>query len=376
MKISLEYITVALILVVPAHCYVSTEIKYVAVLYRHGDRMPVDCYPADPYRNQSFWPAPFGQLTNTGKEQHFRLGKSLRLRYSHLLSKIYDPEEVLVQSTDVDRTLMSAEANLAGLFPPIGKQVWDIQMPWQPIPVHTRPEQLDEVLAMKRPCPQYNVEMDNYLASPPYLNMVKNHEKLMTYLSTYVGMEVKDFTDIMLIYSCLNIEKLYNFELPAWTAKVFPEPLHQAAGLSFSVSAATPRLARLIAGPLVQQVVRAMADVISGGRRRLMVYSGHDFTVGTLLTALGVFDDVCPEYTATVYLELITNATAAPPDWYVRVLYRNSVDPLSDPVMLNLPGCGGHCSFHEFVDLYENLITVDWERECSIDYWYFLLPES
>ncbi|XP_041987886.1 prostatic acid phosphatase-like [Aricia agestis] len=361
---------VALILVVLARGYGNTEIKFVAVIFRNGDHMPVDCFPSDRYRNKSVWPAPPGYLTNTGNKQHYMLGKYLRLQYSDLLSKIYDPEEVLVQSTDVDRTLMSAEANLAGLFRPTGKQVWDMQMPWQPIPVHTRPEHLDEVLAMKRPCPQYDLEMDKYLASPPYLNMLKRHEKLMDYLSTHVGKKVKDFTDIRHIYSCLNIEKLYNFELPAWTDIVFPEPLHQAAGLGLSVSAATPRLARLIAGPLVQRVVGTMADVMTGGRRRLVMYSGHDFTVATLLTALGVFDDVCPEYTATVHLELTKriNETTDTAEWYVRLLYRNSVDPLSDPVVLNVPYCGDLCPFHEFVKLYDHLITVDWERECAIGY--------
>lgn len=31
---------------------------------------------------------------------------------------------------------MSAQANLAGLFPPTGDQVWNPDIRWQPIPVH------------------------------------------------------------------------------------------------------------------------------------------------------------------------------------------------------------------------------------------------
>lgn len=58
------------------------KVKYAAIIYRHGDRTPVDMYPTDPWKNESFWPVKFGQLTNTGKRQHYALGQWLRNRYS------------------------------------------------------------------------------------------------------------------------------------------------------------------------------------------------------------------------------------------------------------------------------------------------------
>lgn len=34
-------------------------------LFRHGDRAIAELsYPKDPYRNESYWPMGFGQLTN------------------------------------------------------------------------------------------------------------------------------------------------------------------------------------------------------------------------------------------------------------------------------------------------------------------------
>lgn len=65
-----------------------------------------------------------------------------------LLSANYSRYQVNITSTDVDRTLMSAAADLAGLFPPQGNEIWNTDIPWQPIPVHTMPASEDYVSTM------------------------------------------------------------------------------------------------------------------------------------------------------------------------------------------------------------------------------------
>ncbi|CAH2035474.1 unnamed protein product, partial [Iphiclides podalirius] len=295
---------------------------------RHGDRTPVDPYPTDPWRNESLWPVRFGELTNIGKRQHYELGKWLRKRYSNLLSNEFDPKEVYVRSTDVDRTLMSAQANLAGMFPPMGKTVWDTDLLWQPIPVHTKPEKDDEVIAMKKKCIAYNYEKERYFHSKAYKDRLSKYQNLMNYIAAYTGKKIKDYQDLEDIYNNLFIEDLYNFTLPNWTHSVFPDKLKEPS-----------------------------------------CYSGHDFTIGNILSAMGFFDGNCPPYTATIFLELIyDNSTAA---YYVRFLYRNSTE-IVEPNILFIPYCGKSCPIERFIKLYDNLITVNWEYECEKKFTSFI----
>ena len=65
----------------------------------------------------------------------FNLGKFLRSRYNHLIGDKYDENDIYVRASDVDRTMMSAMSNLAGLYPPKGDQIWNPNLLWQPIPV-------------------------------------------------------------------------------------------------------------------------------------------------------------------------------------------------------------------------------------------------
>lgn len=65
----------------------------------------------------------------------FELGEVLRKRYDHLLGAIYTPDIVHTQSTDYDRTKMTALLVLAGLFPPTKSQIWNTKIPWLPIPL-------------------------------------------------------------------------------------------------------------------------------------------------------------------------------------------------------------------------------------------------
>ena len=110
-----------LLLIVPLTSSTST-FKFVFNIFRHGARSPytglingTDCY------NNS-WDS-LGELTPTGKRMHYLLGYRNRLRYitntaSTFLSPTPSLPELLIYSTDVNRTIESVYSLLQGLYPP------------------------------------------------------------------------------------------------------------------------------------------------------------------------------------------------------------------------------------------------------------------
>lgn len=106
---------------------------------------------------------------------------------------------------------MSAESNLAGFFPAEKDQIWKVDLKWQPIPVHTIPEKLDELLAVKKPCPSYNYALKKYKQSPEFKALLKKFQYLLDYLSKHTGRTISSFDDVQYVRDTLFIEQIKNF---------------------------------------------------------------------------------------------------------------------------------------------------------------------
>ncbi|CAH2218387.1 jg4398 [Pararge aegeria aegeria] len=281
-----------------------------------------------------------------------------------LISEKFDPQEVYVRSTDVDRTLMSAQANLAGMYPPSGDAIWNPNLMWRPIPIHTLPETEDEVLAMKRNCDTYNVKKKAYINTDEYKTRLSKFQGLMNLLTLYTGKKIEDYEDINEIYNTLLVESIHDFTLPKWAQLLYPDKLRGPSCYSFTTATATPIMARLMTGPLLKEIVGKMNTVITKENPnplKLSIYSGHDFTIGNVLNAMGLYDGNCPVYTATIFFELMQEKSTM--NYYVQMVYRNSTGT-AEPYILDIPDCGQMCPFDRFVELYSNLVDVDWHTEC------------
>ncbi|XP_026947363.1 prostatic acid phosphatase isoform X3 [Sagmatias obliquidens] len=310
----------------------AKELRFVTLVFRHGDRSPIETFPNDPIKESS-WPQGFGQLTQLGMEQHYELGQYIRKRYEKFLNKSYKHEQVFVRSTDIDRALMSALTNLAALFPPEGISVWNPSLPWQPIPVHTVP--------------------------------VSEDRDFIEILPKFTGYHGQDLFGIWSkVYDPLFCEGVHNFTLPSWATEDTMTKLKEISELSLLSLYGIHRQkekSRLQGGVLVKEILYHMKSATQPlNHRKLIIYSAHDTTVSALQMALDVYNGILPPHASCHLTELYFEKG----EYFIEMYYRNETQ--HEPHPLTLPGCTPSCPLTKFAELVAPVISQDWSTECAM----------
>ncbi|XP_023219386.1 prostatic acid phosphatase-like [Centruroides sculpturatus] len=341
------------------------SLQLLHVVFRHGDRTPISLYPNDPNLHYK-WPVALGELTVLGKYQHYRLGMFLRERYKNFLTE--NPEEVIVRSSGKNRCLESAECNLAAMYLPKSKWVWNKDLNWQPVPIQTVPLSDDNLLYTDSPCPEAEKEEERIKGSPNGQKYINEHKELFEYLSNYSGTKVSFWKDVDYLYNTIWIEKKYNLTIPSWAIPVWDE-MNQVTSDTFYWEFSTKLIQRLRAGPLIGEITNQMLQKAKGqlsDQIKVYMYSSHDTLIAAVLNALGVFNGIAPPYCATIVFELHSDGYQ---DHTVRILYLNTSDPTEEPQqihLLKLSSCSKRCQLGKFVQLTRDIVPLDWKKECGL----------
>ncbi|EDV27113.1 uncharacterized protein TRIADDRAFT_22320, partial [Trichoplax adhaerens] len=321
-------------------------------VYRHGDRAPMVIYPNSPNRAK-VWPQGTGQLTQRGMRQEAALGKFLKIRYIEnfrFLNRSYIRKEVSIRSTNVDRTLMSAESQLSSLYPPHGRQVWNKNLAWQPVPIHTVPKAEDTLLlAYNLPCKRYMDLKKQYRMSAEYKNFSNKYEDFLKNVSKLAGYKKPlNLSNSWKLYDSLFCEQQHDLTLPKWATNETIETLHHISNFGMMALFHGKPAQQIAAGVLVYRIINDMKLVRAGKKDRpikMMMYSSHDTTVMALLCALSIANGLQPPYSAAVLIELYVDNKK---DYFVQILYRNSTN---SPYVLTIPGCSTYCPLDKFIKL-------------------------
>ncbi|KAL5006612.1 hypothetical protein ScPMuIL_015418 [Solemya velum] len=342
----------------------AQTLKLVNLVYRHGDRSPVNVFPTDP-NTEAVWPQGLGWLSKVGMDQQYALGKWLHDRYmvnfTGFMNETYKNYEITVQSSDVNRTLMSAYCNLAGLYPPDPNNTWNPSLSWQPIPVHTRPTIEDNMLNMGAPCPRYDELYEEAMNS----EVIKEEERKNKAFYQFVGKESgygsEDVATLWKIGDCLFCEKQHEFTWASWVNETIARKIANVSHWQFDLLFSGKERSRLKGGPLLKDMIKNMQSFVDGtnNRTKMFMYSAHDSTVAALANALQVFNLIQPPYTTTLIMELYEDNSGG---YYVQMIYKNTT---STTYTLNLPGCTTSCPLDQFIQLTKDRVPVDWNAECK-----------
>ena len=267
---------------------------------------------------------------------------------------------------------MSAESQLAGLFPPQGDQIFDPLISWQPIPVHTVPQESDTLLRnFPTDCPRYLGLLGADVGSEMYMNIEMENEEFFKKLENYTGLENVDLSNIRNIEDTLFIESMTpGYEIPCCLDDSDFAKMRELTTYHLSLLYNTHEKQRITAGNWTQKVLGDMKGKASGEEpykdSKLFLYSAHDTTVTCMMSAMGVWDNQQPLYAAAFFIELLSNKTTG--EYFVEMYHRANTS--SDEItLLTIPGCGDatRCTLEHFETFASALIPEDWQAECGVE---------
>ncbi|OGT53808.1 MAG: hypothetical protein A3E84_03785 [Gammaproteobacteria bacterium RIFCSPHIGHO2_12_FULL_42_13] len=320
------------LLMVSSASFATEKLLFAVDIIRHGDRTPIYEIPKAPYQ----WKEGLGQLTTTGMKQEIKLGEALRKKYVNqyrLLPAKYQPETVYVRSTSWDRTIMSAEFLLRGLYPDNTRSL-DY---YAAIPIDTVPNEDDNLLLAK---PNKNVFAiaKNYLINKKsWHDQASTMQAKLNAWQAETGIPLTNFSNLNQLADNLRIRKLKNVPLPAGMSNQDAEQI-MAMSEAADVNAFKNKY-NFPMGKECLKKINAYVNAAKSGKTPLkyVLFSGHDTTILSVMSALDTPLDTNPPYASHLNFSLYSNNDR----YYVKVSYNDK------PV--NVPACGGDtCSLAQF----------------------------
>ncbi|CAH8627684.1 unnamed protein product [Dicrocoelium dendriticum] len=315
------------------HSRDEMDLLHLHILFRHGDRTPI----FDPINSEAsyekMWPSGHGQLTDKGILQEFELGRWLRYKYGYFIPNHYNASDFHMRSTDIDRTLMSAQAVTAGLYYNSSSPLIPYGVAWRPVPVHTV-SQKNDVLLSTASCPSLDVLRGLQMYSDAAIAYENEHRSLFDLLNKHLPNTIDRFNidDVLDTAICM---RAHNFTMPDWFTEKLMEELMDVVAFYWNLQyASTTEIIRLEIGVFINAVLEHITAITDGrtasvmedhhlSAQHLLAYSAHDTDVTFLLAALGAFDRQLVEYSATVILELLVPKPPAPRhNFHLALLYK------------------------------------------------------
>ena len=365
----------------------TARLVAVVEVCRHGARAPTTFYYWD---TPALWPEGPGGLTPAGMRQHYLLGQELRRRYVYqqdLLLPNYFQPHIYVFSDDVDRTIMSAQSQLQGLYPngtgPLLRSVgmeYNAQPPiddtsesgiiknlglnalpnlTQLIPVHSDSQERQYAIGSDDACNYYNILTDERYNTPGYNQIFNNYpDVIQTIMNVMNYSESKAKSKAKNIAGSLTCNQFALNPLPQGFSQAFYNRITQlAADLNNYVNYEPDYTARLAGTGMVTQVLanfqQVMAKTVTS---KFFLYSGHDTTILSVLSFLQLNFSSNPVFSSALLFEL----SEVNGEYFVALNYNDNYQLI--------PTCGSlNCSFSTFQSYVQSRAIPNYVQVCNMN---------
>jgi len=325
----------------------NSDLVFVFKITRHGARTPASFYPGDP--NNNYWTDELGELTNVGKNQLYEMGKLARSQYKTFLSELYKPEEINVQSTQMDRTIMSAACFAASLYRPIGSQVWNNHLDWQPVPVYILNYDVNNIIAGAIPS-----VFENCPAGLQDDQFYNKHKKTIQAIQKASGIQYSSCLDSTFfgLLDTLVTERFYNLTAPYGLGKIFND-VNNLKNAFMVAEFAAPVMRYALNAPLINDIVTSLEQKSNKTNpAKAYTYFMHDANVLAFLAATTDWHQTSPLFASSITIEMFN--TKGTNDYNVKIYYTET--PSATRQLQFITGCGNICPLPTFLNILRNAL--------------------
>ena len=241
-----------------------------------------------------------GQLTVAGSQMHYALGKILRDAYVYDDPIVSGPSSVYVRSTDVERTVQSAMAQMLGL---LGHPLTPALSGVLPVvDVHTVELDLDYLAPLKTCGPV--VAVCNAVSETP--EWAQHEASLSADAATLrAAWGVSTLPEWFLINDAVYARSFHSLPPVAGVTTEMAERIMNLSSWQMGALYASPAAQRLGVGALLQILLGNMQAAIGANvSHRFHLYSAHDTSMGMLSSALGLWTGRWPGFASHMLFEL------------------------------------------------------------------------
>ncbi|CAG7824764.1 unnamed protein product [Allacma fusca] len=340
----------------------GSSLKSVQIVFRHGERTPRISYESS---GES-------KLTNKGKKEILELGQYVQKRYRNFLKSDVDRRSVNFISSDMDRTLESASVFAYGLFQNLNeKSSWnDEGLQYEPTPIQSIPEHIDRYLQSTEPCPRYTEQLFPASTTECMEDIARENPEMINEFTKLTGNNVLlDPTTsgaakadvIAVIGDQIRYNISNNLPLSDVGHKLSRFPIIFDISTKCQVYLfESVELQKLYSGPLLKSI---LDNFQAEKPKKLVAFSAHDRTLFGQLMILGLVPPEIPRTGSAMIYELYAS-DRRPSQRFLKIYYRNGKG--LELKEIKVPGCGERCYLEHFLKIMQNVIPVNFVKECLL----------